>query len=406
MNKYTDFSSIEKYKNHEQLEYLQHMINYSISKTLPLLTKEENAERLIIYTSQEPLDKIIKERKTMNSFKKDINNENKAQNSQKGRNSIFGIKENTTNYFNNNKSDKERKLDFWNKIKKKYASFKELKLIEDNDYINILYKDYIYYDENIKNISKNFYFDYYSFLYKSITKTADEQWTSFINKKLKLANSNILENYEGYWLNCVFNVNSITMNNALKYNLDLSCNSVIITVDLFYNNLSHDIYILLKNRPSIERIILQIEQRSYWVGNDIDPIYYIQDYEWNNDINNIINVFLCCVSKFHCLKALTITANDDCEVELTDDNTILLCSILQFSYKSIEVFTMNKIRLIEKNYIMTHIINSISLKILIIQGSQIILSSDEKSTLDNLYGLNKNIIYFRFRKDRIYSDDI
>lgn len=313
MNKYTDFSSIEKYKNHEQLDYLQNLINYSLSKTLPLLTKEENAERQMIYNHQEPIEKvIIKERKTMNSFKKDNNNENKVNNSQKGRNSIFVSKENNNNYYDNSKSNEERISEFWSKIKRKYISFKELKSIEDNKLINSLYDEYIYYDEKIKNISKNYYFDYYSFLYKSITKTADEQWTGFINSKLKLVHSNVLENYEGFWLNCVFNVNSINMNNTLKYNLDISCNSVIITVDLFYNNLSHDIYILLKNRPTIERIILQIEQRSYWVGNDIDPIYYIQDYEWNNDINNIINVFLCCVSKFFCLKALTITANEDC----------------------------------------------------------------------------------------------
>lgn len=439
---FSNFSSLENHKNSELIHYMTQVIDYKVSTNLPLLSKEENDERIKLLQDDESVNNDKnnkassfskgKERMTVGAKKgrqvKNISQKFTSPSSPElmvGRRTISNKSNNSTIdnrktlMYNSPKKHKklfddssfeeemENKLDhFWSKIKQKYSNFQEINYIKDPIYLNNIYNDYIYYDDKIKTVTRNFYFNYVNFLYKQISRSVNEAWPDLIKKKMNELNSNILDNYEGFWLSAVLdfsgNKESNAINNTLKYNLDLDNKSIIITINLFYKELSRDLYIILKNRPWIDRIIVEVEQRSYWVGQNIDPIFYIQDNEWNHDMNNVFNVLLNCLLRLNKLRSFTLVLDDECTIDLSKENTEILCAILHKHKDSIEVWTTNRLRLNKSVDVQPFFLLMVNIKILILQGTQYEFNENK---IKEVFSSHNRIAYIRFSRFNISTGE-
>lgn len=395
------YTSLNKLKNTELLVFLDNKIDFILSKTLPILSEEENIRRNTYYNSENTENNqnndYYKERKTM-TIQSKYNNPTQVLDNKERRTVNVKIKKKTS-------FKDEEKSDFWKELQKKYKNFKELGYLIDNDlnYVNSLYEKYIFYSKTIKNISKNKYFDYIRFLYKDISKSAPEKWVDYIVSKCNSKEFLLLNNIHGYWLSIFLNQNYRNIKNKIIYNSDLSSKSMIITIDLYYKELLYDVYTLLFNRPYIERIIIEIKQRSFWINKQADSIYYIRDDEWNKDINLVLNVIFSIIKDLNSLVSLSIKASNDCEVSLSFENSSFLNEILE--KKSISILTIQNLSIFHsQKEIFLRRICGLRLKMLILQLEEFEYDENMMGIINSRFGfgIREDIIYIRFNERVIF----
>lgn len=424
----SNYKAIKKYQFTEKCEYLENLIKYQLSRTCPLLSESENTRReklekesiefninsLDSLDLQKDISLLLQDNiKAKNNYNNDEDNKN-IRNEDNANKVESDVKKNNSLTIINSIDT------FWTNLKKKYQSFFEFKILPIS-LLREIYSKFIKYNQRYKAISKNFHFSYDAFLKTQMFKSVSDDWDKFIKKKLVKSGSSVMINEDGFWLNAVFDSNSstseeYTINDFIKYNFEVNSKSVIIAIELFYKNLCLDVYTLLNNKEDTTRLVLKIEQRSYYIGNNVTPIFYVQDDEWNKDINNLFNTVLSCLLKMNSVKAFSIVMEEDCHVELNKLNTILLAKLLNKFKDSLEILSLNRIRIPYFDSIYDDLFQNRSLKIFITQGTQFEFKQEDiKKNLINAgklvdeEGSMKNdsqvsrVIYFRFNKECIYS---
>ena len=424
---YLDYNTINKHKASIKCDFLGNKIKYRLSTFLPLLENNENDERLKLYNQLMEIELQFYEYKNMKlentpnvqqllneidnmlynyNFSKEKNVENLLLKSTSEESKI--IKDLRIIFTKLEKLNIEID-EFVSSLKIHYLSFIELQLMSSN-FIFHLYNKYVYFDKKYKEKTKNMFFVYDSFLYKQLYKTCNQDWIDFISQQFEKIGSNVMKNdINGFWLNAVFDSSSsnfisssyLTINEFIKCNEDIESQSIIISVELFYPNLNIDIYTLLNNNQTASRIIIKFEQRSYFVANNVQPMFYIQDDEWNKDVNTSLTTLLNCIFFMKKVNAISIVFEEDCHVELNKFNSILIGNLLKKFSNSIEVFSLNRIRIPHFNEFYKVIFCCTSLKVVIIQGSQFDFNKED---------IRKNIsfdqiIYYRFNRQCIFTKD-
>lgn len=356
LDNFSTFEELENHKVSQRLIFFTYKLKFEIINKLPRLSDNEKKEK------EEILEQITK-----------------------------------------NMSDISQLNLFFDRVKQKYTNFLELKYIPSEN-LNELY-DHLSNIEEHKYSLKNRFFSLSLFLKKMIEKTVIDEFDEFLEEKFKSINSEALQNYDGFWLNALFNCNFTnslkpSVNDLIKYNTDFSSLSMIITVELFYNKVEQDLYTLLINRPQTKRLILKFEQRSYWVDNNIQPLVYSDDEEWNVDMNRVLNVFLQCVLEMDSVQTLSIIADKDCSFSLDKVNVEKINEILVKNRNSLEIFTLCRIQIPDDNQqelIQTTFTIS-SLKFLLFKAAKF----TEKAKNNIQKHLNNKVefdsIYFRFCK--------
>ena len=62
-----------------------------------------------------------------------------------------------------------------------------------------------------------------------------------------------------------------------------------ITLELDYSKLIEDLYATLINKPKTKRIVLQVNKKSFWIADNVDPMAFFDENEWNIEMNSIMN---------------------------------------------------------------------------------------------------------------------
>jgi hypothetical protein len=355
-NYYSSFQELTQHRTSELSCYLVEEIKYEIYSRFPRLD-----------------DKERKQREEINDL---LNNKNIS------------------------KEETENKIkQFYDTLRKKYTNFMEL-LYLDDIFIHELYQHVYLYEEN-KFSSKNKHFSYSLFIKKMIEKTVGEEFNSFLEETVKSLGSNALENNEGFWLNALFDSKYAdqrdpSVNDMLKYNKDMTSSSIILTLELFYKGVEKDIYTLLINRTEvIKRIILKVEQRSFWIGNNVQPMVYTDDDEWNQDMNRVVNVFLNCLANLENLQCVSIVYDKNSNFELDKVNTELLSKVLKKHKRNIEVFTIARISLHpdKQEEFLKSLTQLNQVKILIVKGGKLKIEKEFLDRLNPIHG-----VYLRLSK--------
>lgn len=308
---------------------------------------------------------------------------------------------------NNKKNSDAQELNkFYDKIKLKYNIFLELKYIP-NDLLHDLYGYKIIFDDE-KFSMKNVYFFYSNFIKKTIEKTVDELFDKSLEERLERIQSKALINFDDFWVSGIFDSNTPeahtgSINDIIKYNRDLSSTtSLIITMELFYDRLFKDIYTLITHKKKISRIIFKIDQKSFWMGNNVLPMIYFDDDEWDRDVNRIINVLLNCLIEKDNLMCLSLFADEKCKVNLNEENTLLMSRLIEKNRDSLEIITISRFVIPQEGYrqLWEGICLSNSLKILIFKAAKFSDRFFYEIKQDYMKGRlqTKNNIYFRFSK--------
>jgi hypothetical protein len=279
-----------------------------------------------------------------------------------------------------------------------------------NNLMHELYDQVFNIEEN-KYSLKNRYFSLPIFLKKMIEKTVIDEFEKFIEKKFEEFGSNCMQNYDGFWMNALFNSDcsnksNVTINDLIKFDKDFTSYSMVITVELFYNKIESDIYFLLINRLHTKRIIIKFEQRCFWINNNIIPIVYSDDDEWSSDMNRVVNVSLNCVNLMPNLQSLCIIADKNCDFVLDEKNSELVSSILNNSSKTLELLTLTRINLIQscQNKIIESVFKLEKLKFLLFKAAKLNLDMIEK--IKSYYkNKNKNFCYIRFSKKCVIATE-
>jgi len=295
---------------------------------------------------------------------------------------------------------------FYKKIREKYSLFLELKYIP-NELLHELYGNLITFEIEKFNLKNNYFF-YSTFIKKTVEKTVDESFDKSLEERMERIGSSALKNFEEYWVSAIFDSNTSdsnvgSVNDIIKYNAELSnSRSLIIIMELYYDRLIQDIYTLLTHKKFLSRIIFKIEQKSFWISNNVMPMIYFDDDEWDRDVNRIINVLLNCLIERGNIMSLSLLADEKCKVRLNDENVKLLCEFMNKNKNSLEVLTISRFAIQENaaEYLWDSIIDSLQLKILIFKGARFTDRFLEKIKSDYSKGKTNitNNIYFRFSK--------
>ena len=368
--KYSNYKDLDLHRTSEFSKFLSNEIKFEIYSKLPRLEQDEL--------------------KTIDSIKNLMKLKNKTE--------------------EDNNINNENLKTFFVTLKKKYTNFLELQSIND-DLLMELYDYVLSYDEN-KFSAKNRYFSYSLFIKKMIEKTVNDDFDDFIDKKFEHIGSNVLTNFDGFWLNALFdskftNSQEVNVNDLIKYNSDMSSTSIIITIELYYNMLENDIYTLLINRPETKRIVLKIEQRSYWVNKNIQPMIFT-DEEWDTDMNRVIEVFLSCILEMSDVKCLSILSDKDCNFTLNSQNCTSLAKIFEKQKSSLEIFTICRVVIEDPNIILDKIFSIKTLKLLLFKGAKfsenVFKKAKEYYNDKNTFALFKeSMIYIRFSKKCLFT---
>jgi hypothetical protein len=352
-----DFSNLKTNQVSEEAEFIINTLKYEIYSKLPRLTEDEKTKR----------QELI----------------------------------------NNKKNQDAQELNkFYNKIKFKYNLFIELKYIP-NDLLHELYGYLITYEDE-KFSLKNVYFFYSKFIKKTVEKTVEEVFDKSLEERLQQISSKALDNFDEFWVSAIFDCNTpeshtASINDIIKYNAEISSTtSLIITMELFYDRLINDLYTLITHKKKISRIIFKIDQKSFWMGNNVQPMIYFDDDEWDRDINRIINVLLNCLLEKDNLMCFSLFADEKCKVNLNGENISLLCKLLEKNKDCLEIMTISRFVIPEMGYrnFWEAVKNCFELKILILKGAKFSEKFFEEIREEYVNGrlLAKNNIYFRFSK--------
>lgn len=335
--------------------------------------------------------------------------------------------------------------EFWNNIKKKYYNFIELNNVLNNNYLNYLYDNYIFVDDNINNLIKNSNFEYLNFLYKQAASFLNESWLDYISNNMKLLKSNALTNNNYYWISANLEPNNcnnilcetkdtvinkkyykqlntiepndllnrnLNINNLIKYNYNFQSDSIIITVDLYYKNIVKDLYDILANRSNfIHKIVVRVLQRCYYVGENISPIYYVNDSDWNKDINNVFNTILSLMLKFNRISLISFLVEQDSNFDLDVKNINLLLAIFYKNKLYLEIISLNNINILSQNYFADFIVELNIIKIIMLISCNINLSEKQILNINKRFDKNSTkiisncasqYIYIRINEDIVY----
>jgi len=310
---------------------------------------------------------------------------------------------------NKNILDKDEFDNFFNTLKKNYSNFIEMSYIP-NELLSNLYSQVINIEEH-KYLLKNRYFSYASFLMKMIEKTVSEDFIEHIETKFEALSSNCMQNYDGFWLNALFNSDcsnksKTSINDIIKFNKEFTSLSILITIELFYNKLEQDIYELLINRLETKRVVIQIEQRSFFINNNIQPMIYCDDEEWNVDMNKVLNVFLNCINLMTDIQGISILAGKNCSFLLNDKNCELISSILKVNKDKIEVLSICRIELFssKQSNILESVFKLNNLKFLLFKAVKF-TEENLKKAMCYTKNITHPYCYIRFSKKCVIASD-
>ena len=303
-------------------------------------------------------------------------------------------------------SDPKKELtNFYTYLRKNYSNFLELQYLSD-EHLSNLY-NYLYSWESQKKIMMNYDFKLIDWVYSALENTSPEVLPDLIKKSFREIGSNVLEeenNSNYFWLHS--NMEPKTgnaVNNILKYYKELDdAESIAIIIDTDYNNLIQDIYSLLICRKNIKKIVLQVNKRHFWIGDNVEPSEVFDDSEWDEEMNSIVNVILSCSFKFSTLKSLCFLCKTDCIFTMNKENCCLLSKVFQKYKDALEIFVSKGVKYdINGNQdLLEGIKESKSLKFIFFNGARLSREFKDKSkelskNKDNKYlfiQLSRNVI--------------
>lgn len=308
-------------------------------------------------------------------------------------------------------SDAKKELaNFYTELRKKYSNFLELQYLSD-DLLSNLY-NYLYSWESQKKIMMNYDFKLIDWVYTSIENTSPEVLPDLIKKSFKDIGSNVFEeedNSNYFWLHANMEPkkdNAVI--NILKYYKELDdAESIAIIIDTDYYNLIQDIYSLLICRKNIKKIVLQINKRHFWIGDNVEPSEVFDDNEWNEEMNSMVNVILSCSFKFSTLKSLCFLCKSDCTFSLNKENCFLLSQVFRKYKDALEIFVSKGIRYdVNGNQdLLEGIKESNSLKFIFFCGAR--LSKEIKNKSKELRKKNDNkYLFIQLSKNYIITNHI
>ena len=306
-------------------------------------------------------------------------------------------------------SDKT-KSSFYSSLKQKYSNFIELQYLPD-ELIHDLYNALYCWQEN-KHYLKNSKFKFNIFLYKIIDRSVPMSFPQIIQDKFQNKKSTTLQtSSNSFWLNAAFDCRNENISNFIKYHKQLASNtnSLIITIGLIYDKIADDIFALLSRNLHINRVILKVEQKAFWVGENVEQMPFFEDTEWFNEMNMIMNVLFGCLYKLEQLKALSIVCDLKCNFLLYKENCDILSMLINKHRYSLEVITFSRIE-IEQSCQM-EIIESIKqckeMKIVIFKSAKFIEDVCKKCLeVFNSELYKEDYIYLRLNKGCIVINNV
>lgn len=302
--------------------------------------------------------------------------------------------------------------EFYSNLRETYSNFLELKYLDD-DMLTELYKLYYFWDEN-KDFICNSKFNYAFFLRKLIEKfITNNIFDTKFAKAFRFLKSKAIENEEPYWLNASFdckfaNSRESSLNDLTKYYKEIeNVKSVIISVDLYYSLLIDDVYDLLITKPYINRLILKVDQKSFWIGDNVEPMPFFDEEEWDKEMNTLMNVVLVCLYRLESLKCLSIVCEKECSFKLSKENCQIMAKMMRKHSQTIEVFTLCRIELAEEEQenIMEALKECTQIKFGLLKGAKLKGSLIEKAIVDFRKEVYK-LIYLKFSKKYFVFDNV
>lgn len=121
-----------------------------------------------------------------------------------------------------------------------------------------------------------------------------------------------------------------------------------ITLELDYSKLIEDLYATLINKPKTKRIVLQVNKKAFWIADNVDPMAFFDENEWNIEMNSIMNIILSSVIKFEHLESLCIVCEEKCGFILNKTNCELFEKMCNKHKNNLEIVIFKRIKIEEE----------------------------------------------------------
>ena len=378
------FERCNKYYTSNQADHLMNIIKGEIFEKLPTLDEKEQYQR-------------IKYQKKFNNYISPLSPQNS-----------MSIAFNDSMSVSTTKTDPKKGVkSFYSTLRKTYSNFLEFNYLDD-DLLNELY-NYYYTWEGRKQILIDNTFNLSEFIYKAIETISPEAIPSLLVDAFHERNSTALdENENSFWLNANFDprANSV-LNELIKYYKELdNTDSILITLEIDYAKLIDDLYATLINKPKTKRIVLQIKKKSFWIADNVYPMAFFDENEWNIEMNSIVNIILSSAIRFSHFESLCIVCEEKCGFILSKANCELFEKMCNKHKNNLEIIVMKRVKLQEEGQeAFYNGLKSIeSVKFVFLKSTKI-----NKEILSRSNELQKNInkyVYFQLSKHCLICNNI